>query len=145
MVKCSVTDLSDCCGATLKGFMGEMYEWEVKYYKKSIEAFNEDSPESDLEEVMRSDLLNIFNKYVMEEGRNYDRVENLVCGRHPEYDEGSDYIEVVEVGDKKVSVVIKKTKGLASLFRLTLSVSDGVCMIASRDLQNGRKWQRTYI
>ena len=145
MAKYSATNLSDECMAVLKGFMGEMYDWEVEYYKKSVEAFDDESHESDLEEIMRSELLNIFNKYVLKGGRNYDRVENLVCGRNPEYDEGSDQIEVVEVGEKEVSVVIKKTKGLASLFRLTISLTGGVFMIASRELQSGTKWKKTYI
>ena len=145
MAKYSATDLSDDSMVVLKGFMSEMYGWEIECYKKSVEAFDGDLHESDIEEVMRSELLNIFNKYVLKGGRNYDRVENLVCGRHPEYDEGSDQIEVVGVSDKEVSVVIKKTKGLSSLFRLTLSLTDGVFMIASRELQSGGRWQKTYI
>ncbi|HGY9626732.1 RhsIA family immunity protein [Pseudomonas putida] len=145
MAKYSETNLSDECVMVLKGFMSDMHDWETECYKKSVENFDDDLHGSDVEEVMRSELLNIFNKYVLKGGRNYDRVENLVCGRHPEYDEESDQIEVVGVGEKGVSVVIKKTKGLASLFRLTLSLTDGVFMIASRELQSGGRWQKTYI
>ncbi|WP_157214887.1 NTF2 fold immunity protein [Pseudomonas sp. GM84] len=145
MEKFSVTDLSDECRDVLKGFMSEMYEWEVKYYKKSLDAFEDDSLESDLEVVMRDDLLKIFKTFVAEGGRNYDRVENLVCGRHPEYDLGSDQLEIEVVRDNHVLVVIKKTKGLAPVFRLTLAATDGKCMILSRELQGGNKWQKTYI
>ncbi|UBM26732.1 RhsIA family immunity protein [Pseudomonas sp. p1(2021b)] len=145
MVKYSVTNLSDECILVLKGFMSEMHGWEADCYKKNVEGFDDDLLGSDIEEVMRNELLDIFNKYVLKGGRNYDRVGNLVCGRHPEYDEGSDQIEIVGVSEKRVSVVIKKTKGLASLFRLTLSLTDGVFMIASRELQSGGRWQKTYI
>ncbi|MFJ4068644.1 NTF2 fold immunity protein [Pseudomonas sp. NPDC089996] len=145
MQKYSVTELSKVFGKTLRDFMREMYDWEVKYYQKSIEALGGDSSEVDLEEVMREDLLKIFRKFVLPGGRNYDRVESLVCGRCPEYDEKNDQVEVVEVNQKKIAVVIKKTKGLAALFRLTFAVDKGVIMVSGRDLQSGRNWQETYI
>jgi len=145
MERYSVTDLSDECRDVLKGFMREMCEWEVKYYKKSLDAIENDSLEPDLEVVMHDDLLKIFKTFVAEGGINYDRVENLVCGRHPEYDLGSDKLEVEVVGDNHVLVVIKKTKGLTPVFRLTLAETDGKCMVVSRELQSGNKWKKTYI
>lgn len=78
-------------------------------------------------------------------GRNYDRVESLVCGRHPEYDEESDQVDVIDVGEKEIVVLIRKTRGLASVFRLTFTVNDGVYKVAGRDLQGGEKWQKTYV
>lgn len=69
----------------------------------------------------------------------------MVCGRHPEYDLGGDQLEVEVVSDNHALVVIKKTKGLAPVFRLTLAATDGKCMIVSRELQSGNKWQKTYI
>lgn len=48
--------------------MREMYSWEVEYYQKSIEAFDNDSSESDLDVEMRNSLLPIFQEYVFEGG-----------------------------------------------------------------------------
>lgn len=145
MLKYSVADLSDGFREALSGFMREMYGWEVKYYHKGINAFESGSPESDLDEEMRNDLLMVFHKYVVRGGRNYDRVESLVCGRHPEYDEERDQVDVIDVGEKEIVVLIRKTRGLASVFRLTFTVSDGVYKVAGRDLQGGEKWQKTYV
>ncbi|WP_176507251.1 NTF2 fold immunity protein [Pseudomonas urethralis] len=145
MEKYSATDLDEEFGKVLKGFMHEMYNWELAYYQKSIDAFDGDLSETELEETMRKDLLKIFRQYVLEGGRNYDRVENLVCGRYPEYDEVNDRIEVIDRSEKKVSVIIRKTKGLAAAFRLNFVVSDGEFMISGRDLQHGQKWQKTYV
>ncbi|WP_054887939.1 NTF2 fold immunity protein [Pseudomonas sp. NBRC 111130] len=145
MEKYSATDLDEEFGNVLKGFMHEMYSWELAYYQKSIDAFDGDLSETELEETMRKDLLKIFRQYVLEGGRNYDRVENLVCGRYPEYDEVNDQIEVIDSSEKKVAVIIRKTKGLAAAFRLNFVVRDGVFMISGRDLQHGQKWQKTYV
>lgn len=141
----SVTDLPRGAARRLNGFMQEMHNWEVEYYQKSIVAFDSDSSESDLEEEMRNALLTVFRKYVLEGGRNYDRLGSLVCGRYPEYDEESDQLDVIAVSEDGASVIIKKTRGLASVFRLHLSVSNGLFMVSGRDLQNGQKWQRTYV
>ncbi|CAH0647677.1 MULTISPECIES: NTF2 fold immunity protein [Bacteria] len=145
MEKYSATDLGEEFGKALKEFMHEMYNWEMTYYQKSIDAFDSDLSETDLEEAMRKDLLKIFRQYVLKGGRNYDRVENLICGRHPEYDEANDQVEVINNDGKKVSVVINKVKGLAAVFRLNFVLSDGVYMVSGRDLQHGKKWQETYV
>lgn len=145
MEKYSATDMGGEFGEVLQGFMHEMYNWEVAYYEKSIEAFDSDLSEADLEEAMRKDLLKIFRQYVLEGGRNYDRIENLVCGRYPEYDEANDLIEVINNGGKEISVVIKKTKGLGAVFRLNFVAGDGIYMVSGRDLQHGQKWQKTYV
>jgi len=145
MEKHSATDLGGEFGMTLKGFMHEMYNWEMSCHQKSINAFESDLSEVDLEEVMRKDLLKIFRQYVLEDGRNYERLENLVCGRNPEYDEENDEIEIINRDEKKVSVVIKKTKGLTAVFRLSFVMSDGVFMVEGRDLKSGQKWHKTYV
>ncbi|WP_060511700.1 NTF2 fold immunity protein [Pseudomonas sp. NBRC 111124] len=145
MEKYSATDLRGEFAMTLKGFMHEMYNWEVSYYQKSINAFGSDLSEVDLEEVMRKDLLKIFRQYVVEEGRNYERLENLVCGRNPDYDEDNDEVEIINRDEKKVSVIIKKTKGLIAVFRLSFVMIDGVFMVEGRDLKSGQKWHKTYV
>lgn len=68
MEKYSVTDIPDGFLETLNAFMREMYNWEVEYYQKSIEAFDNDSSESDLDVEMRNSLLSIFQEYVLEGG-----------------------------------------------------------------------------
>lgn len=145
MEKYLVTNLREEYQAALVGFVTAMYEWESCYYKKSIEAFSDDSLEEDLEKNMRRDLLAIFEKYVIDDGRNYDRVENIVCGRHPEYDLDNDEVELYDEALNAVSVVIRKKTGLGACFKLTLIMDDETCKIGKRELQSGKKWQRTYI
>ena len=145
MEKYSVTDIPDGFLKTLNGFMREMYNCEVEYYQKSIEGFDNDSSESDLDVEMHNSLLPVFQEYVLEGGRNYDRLENLVCGRHPEYDEDNDQVDVISIGEGEVSILIKKTRGLASVFRLHLSESNGQIKVCGRDLQIGQKWLKTYV
>lgn len=145
MEKYSATDAGGDFRRALNGFMHEMRIWEVKYYQKSVEIFDKSSSDTNLEEIMRNDLLNIFRKYVLERGRNYDRVANLVCGKHPEYDDKNDEIDDIRVSKKEASVIIRKTKGLTSVFRLTFTMDDGVFMITGRELQHGQKWKKTYV
>lgn len=145
MEKSSVTNLLDKYRDALLGFMGAMYEWESSGYKKNLEAFSDDSLEEGLEQSMRSDLLVIFKKYVADEGRNYDRVENLVCGRFPEYDLANDEVEVGEDKGGAISVVIRKKTGLRASYKLTLVMEGNSCKVSRRDLLNGKKWQRTYV
>ncbi|MGE7989474.1 NTF2 fold immunity protein [Pseudomonas sp. NPDC089554] len=145
MEKYSITNLGDKYRDTLLGFMAAMYEWESSGYEKSLEAFSEDASEIDLEKSMRADLLVIFKKYVVDEGRNYDRVENIVCGRWPEYDLAHDEIDVCIGGGSTASVIIRKKTGLRASFKLTLVMEGGVCKVGRRDLQSDKKWQRTYV
>lgn len=145
MEKYSVTNLRYEYRDALVGFMRAMYEWESSGYTKSLAAFSDDSLGEGLEQSMKNDLLLIFNKYVVDEGRNYDRVENTVCGRFPEYDLGSDEIEVCEDNGNSVSVIVRKKTGLRASFKLTLTMEGNECKVSRRDLQDGRRWQRTYV
>ncbi|WP_079228605.1 NTF2 fold immunity protein [Pseudomonas putida] len=145
MEKYSAIDTGDDLERVLNGFMHEMRTWEAKYYQKSIESLDKSSLDTDLEELMRNDLLNIFRKYVLEKGRNYDRVANLVCGKHPEYDDENDEIHDIKVSKKEASVTIRKTKGLTSVFRLIFTIDNGVFMVSGREFQHGQKWQKTYV
>lgn len=145
MEKYSVTNLRDEYQDALTGFMRAMYEWESSGYKKTLAAFSDDFIGEDLEQSVKNDLLLIFNKYVVGEGRNYDRVENAVCGRFPEYDLGSDEIEVCEDNGNSVSVIVRKQTGLRASFKLTLIMEGNECKVSRRDLQVGQRWQRTYV
>ncbi|WP_050585804.1 NTF2 fold immunity protein [Pseudomonas putida] len=145
MEKYLATNLRGGFRDALLGFMAAMCEWETLGYKKSLEAFSDDSLVEALDRSMKSDLLKIFKKYVVDEGRNYDRVENIVCGRYPEYDLVNDEVEVCESNGSTVSVIIRKKTGLCASFRLTFIMDGETCKVSRRDLQNGEKWQRTYV
>lgn len=141
----SVTNLRDDYREALLGFMTAMNEWESSGYKKSLQAFTDDSLEDGLEQSLRNDLLVVFKKYVVDEGRNYDRVDNIVCGRSPEYDLVNDDVEIYDGKGSEVSVIIRKNTGLRACFKLSLIVEGGLCKVSRRDLQDDKKWQRTYV
>ncbi|AMA45816.1 hypothetical protein APT63_09345 [Pseudomonas sp. 22-AL-CL-001] len=94
---------------------------------------------------MREDLLKIFDKYVVRGSRNYDRLENLVCGKIPEYDHVHDKVEVISVDANKILVVIEKLRGLKPTYRLTFSKRNGVFMLLKRDFKDEGEWCRTYV
>lgn len=135
---------ADDFASTLEGFMQDMFDWEMNYYGRWINA-SCDATGPELESEMREDLLKIFNRYVVKAGRNYDRLENLVCGKIPEYDHVHDKLEVIHIGADKVLVVIEKLRGLKSTYRLTFSKRNGAFMLSKRDFQDERKWCRTYV
>lgn len=139
----SKTDFSDS-ESVLKSFMSEMYDWESKYYKRKCENFYNDS-EPDLKVKMRKDISEIFSRFVVEGGMNYERIENLVCCEPPEYDQEGDEIELINVNANKVFVVIQRKTGLQSKFRLTLSKKDGRFMVSKREFQAREKWHRTHV
>lgn len=59
---------------------------------------------------MRSDLLNIFSEHVVENGRNYDRLKNLVCGRNPEYDPVHGQIGEIEWDGRMAKILFKRKR-----------------------------------
>jgi hypothetical protein len=138
-------DLGEMVRLTLGDFMSEMYEWEKKYYKKSVEALEDESLEELLQNHMRADLLSIFSKYVAPADRNYDRLDNLVCGLNPEYNPENDNVGSVEVKGGSASVIIEKNTGLSTVYRLTFSVAEDGCLIRRRDFKSGGKWNKTYV
>lgn len=137
--------LREVARLTLSNFMNEMYKWEKKYYKKSIEALEDESLEESLQDHMRADLLSVFSKYVVKIDRNYDRLENLVCGSNPEYDPENDKVGCVEVKGDTASVTIEKSIGLSTVYRLVFSVNEGGCVIQRREFKCGDKWNKTYV
>jgi len=145
MITYSLTNLRDEYRDALLGFMGAMYEWELSGYKKKLAAFSDDSLEQEVELSIKNDLLVIFKKYVVDEGRNYDRVKNLVCGRFPDYDLVSDGVGMCECKGGAVSVIIRKNTGLRASFKLTLIMEDDACKVSGRYLESDGRWQRTYI
>lgn len=127
-------------------FMDKMNRWEVEYYKQSAADFDDTASDGSLEKRMRSDLLNIFSEHVVENGRNYDRLENLVCGRNPEYDPVHDQIGEIEWDGRIAKITIQKKTGLRATYRLVFSLDGAVCKIGKRELLSASdKWGRTYI
>ena len=137
--------LGEAVRLTLDNFMGEMYEWEKKYYKKSMEALEDEALEEPLQNHMRADLLSILSRYVDPANRNYDRLENLVCGLNPEYDPENDSVGGVEFKGGVASVIIEKNTGFLTVYRLVFSVEEDGCLIRWRDFKSGGKWNKTYI
>lgn len=139
----SIIDLGDFEAVFIK-FMDGMFEWESKYFQRKIDDFNNDS-ESELKDIMREDLLVLFSEYVSKGGRNYDRVENLVCNSPPEYDRRHDQVEMIKLSPSKVLVIIQQLKGLESIYRLTFLKKGGKFMLSKRELKYEEKWCKTYI
>jgi hypothetical protein len=125
-------------------FMDGMFEWESKYFQRKVDDFQNDS-EPGLKDIMQEDLLLLFNEYVSKGGRNYDRVENLVCSSPPEYDRKHDQIETIHVGSHKVLVRVRQLKGLESAYRLTFLRKGGKFMLSKRELKYDERWCGTYI
>jgi hypothetical protein len=128
----SLTNLRDDYREALLGFMTAMNEWESSGYKKSLQAFTDDSLEDGLEQSLRNDLLVVFKKYVVDEGRNYDRVENIVCGRSP----GSRHLEA-HVEGVVLRDWIGESGGRGSLE--TLTSSTWLWYVEADQLQNVNK------
>lgn len=139
------TNFEEKSRSAFVAFMNAMHDWEVISYKKGVEAFADEASAAHIEDQVRENLAKIFEKYVVKGGRNYDRIENLVCGMHPDDDLDRDDIEVEKENDGEVSILIKKTTGLCSLFRLTLTLQDGECKVSRRDLKSDEGWEVTYV
>ena len=115
-------------------FMDGMFEWESKFFDRKIDNFHNDS-EPGLEGIMEAEILELFRKYVLKAGRNYERAENLVCRNPPDYNRRSDEIEMDHVSPDKVLVKIYKRKGLESTFRLTfLKRMEGLCCLSANSM-----------
>ncbi|WDY57003.1 NTF2 fold immunity protein [Pseudomonas sp. PSKL.D1] len=145
MAKYSEIRIDEACLAALESFVSAMFKWEAQYYAESIEGFSAVDVSDDLDQRMRRDLKIIFESHVIELGRNYERVENLICGYHPEYDLDNDEVVALESEGGEVSVVITKTKGLRATFKITLGFVEGVCKVKRRELSSGNEWIETYI
>ncbi len=127
-------------------FMDKMNRWEVECYKQSAADFDDTASDGSLERRMRSGLLNIFSEHVVENGRNYHRLENLGCGRNPEYDPVHDQIGEIEWDGRRAKITIQKKTGLRATYRLAFGLDGVVCKIARRELLSASdKWGRTYI
>jgi hypothetical protein len=125
-------------------FMDGMFAWETKYFDRKIDNFHNDS-EPGLDDEMREKLLSLFNKYVINEGINYDRVENLVCRTPSDYDRNGDDVEINHVSAEKILVLISKRKGMKTNFRLTFIKKDDAFMLSRRDFKSSGRWCRTHV
>lgn len=143
MLRDSQTSCDDF-DSVFEGFMDGMFAWEVKYFDRKVANFYNDS-EPDLEDEIREELVSLFTEYVIKGGRNYDRVDNLVCGAPPDYDRGGDDIDISRVHSDKSSVLIKKRKGLETTYRLTFVKRHGKFMLSKREFESMDGWCRTYV
>ncbi|MCI3943268.1 NTF2 fold immunity protein [Pseudomonas syringae] len=130
---------------SFRDFSTALCKWELWFYKhkKAIRDMENDS--SDADERAHAELLSIFSTHVTKKGRNYDRLENLVCSAHPEYEFEHNSVKLEISSQKKATIVYKKKHGLTQIYRLTFSVVDNECKIQKREFQDNEKWRTTYI
>ncbi|WP_024657731.1 NTF2 fold immunity protein [Pseudomonas syringae USA007] len=130
---------------TFSAFAAAMYSWEKDFYKKRLEVLDGNGCRSTLLEKGRADLLIIFSAHVIDKGRNYDRVENLVCGANPEYDINEKSVKVSITKKNTVTVVFEKNSGSFEQYRLSLTETNGKLMIQNRKFNDEEKWISTYV
>ncbi|MDU8429708.1 NTF2 fold immunity protein [Pseudomonas syringae pv. actinidifoliorum] len=126
-------------------FTEAIYLWEKWLYQCKVERRNAENDSPILDKRAHAELLTIFSVYVTKKGRNYDRLENLVCSAHPEYEFEKNSVEIDIINKSMATVVFKKKHGTALIYRLTFLISDGAYTIKKREFQDQEKWQNTYI
>ncbi|RMM38151.1 hypothetical protein ALQ80_200182 [Pseudomonas coronafaciens pv. oryzae] len=126
-------------------FAAAMYNWEKDFYKKRLETLDGNGCRSTLLEKGRADLLTIFSAHVIDKGRNYDRLENLVCGANPEYHINEKSVEVSITKKNTATIVFEKNSGSFEQYRLNLIEANGKLMIQNRKFNDEGKWITTYI
>ncbi|MDY2566707.1 NTF2 fold immunity protein [Pseudomonas syringae] len=130
---------------TFRDFSTALRNWENWFYTHKRENRNANNSTPNADERARAELLAIFSTYVTEKGRNYDRLENLVCSMHPEYEFEEESIRLKIPSKKTATLVYKKKHGLRQTYRLTFSTKDNTCRIQKREFQDNEKWRTTYI
>ncbi|KAA3532694.1 MULTISPECIES: NTF2 fold immunity protein [Pseudomonas] len=130
---------------TFRDFSTALCNWELWFYKHKRAMRDADDDLPDADERAHAELLAIFSTHVTRKGRNYDRLENLVCSAHPEYEFEHNSVKLEAPSQKKATVVYKKKHGLAQTYRLTFSIADNACKIQKREFKDNEKWRSTYI
>lgn len=130
---------------TLFDFAKAMCDWELWVYKKGREDIDSENENTTLRTQARTELEAIFSHYVIKKNRNYDRIENLVCGHHPEYIFNKDLIELDTSNEKSATVIFEKNSGLTQKYRVTFTIENETCKISKREYLDDEKWRRTYV
>ncbi|MCF9002199.1 NTF2 fold immunity protein [Pseudomonas syringae] len=126
-------------------FATAMYNWEKDFYKKRLETLGGNGCRSTLIEKGRADLQTIFSAHVVNKGRNYDRLENLVCGASPEYDINEKSVKISITKKNAATVVFEKNSGSFEQYRLNLTQTNGELKIQNRKFNDEGKWISTYV
>ncbi len=130
---------------SFRDFSTALCNWELWFYKHKRAMRDVENDSSDADERAHAELLAIFSAHVTRKGRNYDRLENLVCSVHPEHEFEHNSVKLEISSQKKATVIYKKKHGLAQTYRLTFSIADNACKIQKREFQDDDKWRTTYI
>ncbi|QGG78323.1 NTF2 fold immunity protein [Pseudomonas syringae] len=97
----SDADLSEAIvERTFRDFSAALCNWELWLYKHKRSMRDLDANTADADERVHAELLAIFSVHVTKKSRNYDRLENLVCSAHPEYEFDNDSVKL-EISSKK--------------------------------------------
>jgi hypothetical protein len=102
----------------LHDFTQAMNQWE----KKAFPLMRAKGPEGQAE--ASEELRPIFNEYVVENDKNFSRVNAPSAGEPPEYDNDQAVIESVEVSKKTAVIQVQKNQLPKGLFRYTLKSED---------------------
>ncbi|KGS11363.1 MULTISPECIES: NTF2 fold immunity protein [Pseudomonas syringae group] len=130
---------------SFRDFSTALCNWELGFYKHKRAMRDVENDSSDIDERAHTELLAIFSAHVTRKGRNYDRLENLVCSAHPEYEFEQNSVKLEISSQKKATVIYKKKHGLSQTYRLTFSITDNACKIQKREFQDNEKWRTTYV
>ncbi|MCF5461029.1 NTF2 fold immunity protein [Pseudomonas syringae] len=125
-------------------FATAMYNWEKDFYKKRLETLGGNGCRSTLIEKGRADLQTIFSAHVVNKGRNYDRLENLVCVASPEYDINEKSVKI-SIKKNAATVLFEKNSGSFEQYRLNLTQTNGELKIQNRKFNDEGKWISTYV
>ncbi|KPW48242.1 hypothetical protein ALO95_200122 [Pseudomonas syringae pv. antirrhini] len=130
---------------SFRDFSTAMCNWELWLYEHKRAMRDVENDSSDADERAYAELLAIFSAHVTRKDRNYDRLENLVCSVHPDYEFEHNSVKLEISSQKKATVIYKKKHGLAQTYRLTFSIVDNACKIQKCEFQDDDKWRTTYI
>jgi hypothetical protein len=135
----------DLVNKTFFDFAATMSQWEKEFYKKRMEALEANVQNPSLREQGHADLINIFSLYVINDKRNYDRLENLVCSINPDYEFDNDSIGNVDIKKKTATIEFRKRGGISEIYRLTFFIDNMRCKIKKREFLDNGKWRTTYV
>ncbi|WP_104698251.1 NTF2 fold immunity protein [Pseudomonas syringae group genomosp. 3] len=137
--------LSERVRHTFYAFATAMYNWEKEFYRERLEALDDNGCRSALLEQGHADLSTIFSAYVTKKGKNYDRLENLVCGANPEYEINGKTVKISVTRKNTATVIFEKNSGSFESYRLNFTEIHGVLKIQRRSLNDEGKWLSVHV
>lgn len=132
--------------SALKAFMSEMNQWETRFYRAKQNALLEHLDTEAIDKAVRSNLIEIINRWAFPDKVNGGRLIDLGCTSPPSYDPDSYVEDGAEMEGGVATFTICQTTGLKNKFRFTLKCQDGEWKIKKKELLNFKdKWQRSVL